>query len=200
MDLNCRALGLLMESMENTKQAQAQVVHARQWFEDLLLVSSHHCECTHSRQHADNDSIDQITHEARDQYHRQAEYECRLRSNILTADEQLEIKPSPIGSIILGFCSMSTSFSHKFNGKTSSQDLRASVFIPRWTPPRYPGPHNPGRMEVNDWVHYTQQHPPPPPADGHDFLGAKPNGEGHAHSPPAETRYPGTTGTRDHVT
>ena len=52
LNLNCQALGLLMESMENSQQAQKQAVCARQWFENLLSVASCHCECMHSRQHA----------------------------------------------------------------------------------------------------------------------------------------------------
>ena len=85
---------------------------------------------------------------------------------------------------------MSASLSCNADGNMSSQDIGGGVSVPRQTPPQSPGPCNPGRMEVGEWVHYTQQHPPLPPADGHDILGANPSGRHHTCSPPAGNRYP----------
>src|SRR5258706_12356606 len=137
-----------------------------------------------------------MAHEARDQHRRQADYERRLRSNVLTAEERQNIKPSPISSILLESSSMPTSFSHNADGDVSSQDSGASVSVPRRTPPQSPEPHNPGRMEVDDWVQYTQQHPPSPPTNGHESLGADPSGRRRARSPPIGHGYPGTHGNR----
>src|SRR5258707_13241769 len=91
---------------------------------------------------------------------------------------------------------MPTSFSRNADGDVSSQDSGANVSVPRISPPRSPEPHNPGRMEVDDWVKYTQQHPPSPPTNVHEFLGADPSGRRRARSPPIGHGYPGTQGTR----
>ena len=88
-----------MVSIDNTHQARIQAIRARQHFEDLLSVSSRHCERVRSRQRAENDSIACNIGEACDQHCRQANYERRLRSNVLTADERQDIKPSPAISI-----------------------------------------------------------------------------------------------------
>src|SRR5258706_10271021 len=171
LDLNRRAMGLLMESLENTQQARTQASRARQRFEDLLSVSSRHRERVRLRQRSEDESIVHMAHEACDQHCRQADYERRLRSNVLTAEERQNIKPSPISSILLEASSMPTSFSRNADGDVSSQDSGANVSVPRGAPPRSPEPHNPGRMEVDHWVQYTQQHPPSPPTNGHEFLG-----------------------------
>ena len=194
LDLNQQALGLLMESMENSQQAQTQAVCARQQFEDLLSVSSCQHERVCLRQCAEDESIDHIVHEARDQHRRQADYECCLRSNVLTAEERQNIKPSPISSIRLESSNMLASFSCNADSNVSAQDSGPSVSVPRQSPPRSPGPRNPGRMGVDDWVRYTQQNHPLPPADGHDFLGADPSGRHCARSPPIGHGYPGIQG------
>ena len=90
-----------MESIENTHQARIQAIRARQHFEDLLSVSSCHCERARSRQRAENESIARTIGEARDQHRGQADYERRLRSNIPTADERQDIRPSPPSSLLL---------------------------------------------------------------------------------------------------
>ena len=82
-----------MESKENMNQARIQDIRARQHSEDLLSISSHHCECMRSRQRAE--STARTISEVRDQHRRQANYERRLRSNVLTADERQDIRPSP---------------------------------------------------------------------------------------------------------
>jgi hypothetical protein len=186
LDLNHRALGLLMESIENTKQARVDAIRARQRVEDLLSVSSHHRERMCSQQHTENESIDHAIHEACDQHRRQADYEHRLRSNILTTEEHQEIKPSPVSSILLESRDISTAVSRNADGGPGSQDLGASISVPKSTPPRSPGPINPGRMGVDDWVQYTQQHPPPPPADDHVFPGTNPSG---THRPGAASYW-----------
>ena len=86
MDLNRQALGLLMESMENSQEARTQAVRARQRFHDLLSVSLCHHEHVRSRQRAEDESIGCTVYEACDQHCRQADYERRLRSNVLTAE------------------------------------------------------------------------------------------------------------------
>ena len=93
LDLNRKVLGLLMVSIENTHQARIQAIRARQYFEDLLSVSSRHCEHVRSRQHAGSDA--RTIGGARGQHHRQANGECCLRGNVFTADEPQDIKPPP---------------------------------------------------------------------------------------------------------
>ena len=134
LDLNLKALGLLMKSMENMQQARTQAIHAQQHFEDLLSVSPCHCECVCSRQCTENESIEHITCEACDQHHRQADYECHLRSNVLTANERQDIKPPPVSSILLESRSMSVLLSHNADGDMSSQDIGASVEQPPLNP------------------------------------------------------------------
>ena len=87
LDLNRRALGLLMESIENAHQARIQAIRARQHFEHLLFVSSRHCERVRSRQHNENASIAHTIGEVSDQHRRQANYERRM-SNVFTTDER----------------------------------------------------------------------------------------------------------------
>ena len=87
------------------------------------------------RQRAEDESIGRTVYEARDQHRRQADYERCLRSNVLTAEERQNIKPSRISSIILESSSMPTSFSRNADGDVSAQDSGASVSVPRWTPP-----------------------------------------------------------------
>ena len=93
---------------------------------------------------------------------------------------------------------MSLSFPLYADGDMSSQDVGASVSIPRQTPPRSPGTRNPVKMGVDDWVHHTQRRPPPP-ANGHDFLGADPSGGHRGRGPPVRNGYPGTQGNRDDI-
>ena len=69
LDLNCKALGLLIESIENPHQARIQAIRARRCFEDLLSVSSRHRERVRSIQRAENDSIARTISRARDQHH-----------------------------------------------------------------------------------------------------------------------------------
>jgi hypothetical protein len=135
LDLNCRALGLLMESIENTKQARVDAIRARQQVEDLLSVSSHHRECMRSQQCAENKSIDRAIRKAHDQHRRQADYECRLRSNVLMTEEHQEIKPSPVSSILLESRNISTAVSRNADGEPGSQDLGASISVPKSTLP-----------------------------------------------------------------
>ena len=78
LDLNREALGLPIKSMENTQQARTQAIRARQRFEDLLSVSSRHRERVRLIQRTENESIAHITRQARDQHHRQADYEHQL--------------------------------------------------------------------------------------------------------------------------
>ena len=197
MDLNHRALGLLMESMESTKQARAQAIRAQQRVEDLLSVSSRHREHVRSIQRTENDSsTTRIIREASDEHRKQADYERRLKSNVLTTEERLDIKPSPIDSMLLESRNASTSLSRNADGNRSSQGIRVSLSIPRQTPPRSPEPRNPGRMDVEEWVQYTQRQPPPP-AEGHGFVGANTGGERRGRSPPAGNGYPGTNGNRN---
>ena len=68
LDLNRKALRLLIESIENTHQARIQAIRARQRFEDLLSVSLRHRERVRSRQRAENESIARTIGEARDQH------------------------------------------------------------------------------------------------------------------------------------
>lgn len=68
LDLNHRALGLLMESMENTKKARAQVICTQHCVNELLSVSLHHHKCMHSIQHSPNDGITSIICEAGNQH------------------------------------------------------------------------------------------------------------------------------------
>ena len=68
LDLNRKALGLLMEPIENTHQARIQAICARQRFEELLSVSLRHRERVHSRKRTENESNPHITREARDQH------------------------------------------------------------------------------------------------------------------------------------
>src|SRR5258707_1085911 len=64
LDLNRQAMGLLMESLENTQQARTQASRARQRFEDLLSVSLRHRERVRSRQRSEDESIIRMAHEA----------------------------------------------------------------------------------------------------------------------------------------
>ena len=99
LDLNRKALGLLMESIENTHQARIQAIRARQYFEHLLSISSRHCERVRSRKRAENEGIAHTIGETRDQHRRQANYERRVGSNVFIADERQDIKLSPALSI-----------------------------------------------------------------------------------------------------
>ena len=183
-----------MKSIENMQQTRTQAVRARQRFEELLSVSSRHCERARSRQRSENDSSAHITRKAHDEHHRQAKFEPHLRSNVLTAYERPVIERYPVRSILLESFSMSISFSCHADSYMSSQDVGASVSVPRRTPPRSPGPSNLGRMAIDDWAHYAQQHPPLLSADGYDFLDADPSGGGRARSPPVGNGYPGPQG------
>ena len=109
LDLDRKALGLLIEFIENTHQARVQAIRARQHFGDLLSVSSHHCERVSSRQRDENESIARTIGEARGQHRRQANYERHLRRNILTADER---EASPSSSILLESRTSSTLLRH----------------------------------------------------------------------------------------
>ena len=54
-----------------------------------------------SGQRAENESIARTIGETRDQHRRQANYERRLRSNLLNPDERQDIEPYPSSSIQL---------------------------------------------------------------------------------------------------
>ena len=111
-----------MVPIESTHQARIHAIRARQHFEDLLSVSSRHCERVRSGQRTDNDSIARTIGEACDQHRRQANYECRLRSNVLAADERQDIKPSPSNAIL-------------FESRTGSTLLRCSPMVMKfWVP------------------------------------------------------------------
>lgn len=77
--------------MKNTKQVRTRAVRARQSFEDLLSVSSRHREHVLSRQHTEDVSIPSYIRDTRDQRRRQADYERRLRSSVLTVEERQDI-------------------------------------------------------------------------------------------------------------
>ena len=163
LDLNRKAMGLLMQSLESAQEARTEATRARERFEDLLSISSSHRERVRARQQAESESIDRMARDARDRHRKQAEFERRLRSDVLTPEERLEMKPSPVSSWILENGKYPESSSRHAQAADASQNMGASVSIPRGTPVRPSEPRNPSRMSVRDWVHFNTAHPPPPP-------------------------------------
>jgi hypothetical protein len=163
LNLNRRVMELLMQSLKSTQEARTEVVQARERFEDLLSVSSCHRECARARHSAEMESVEHVAHDARDRHCKQADFKCRLRSNVLTNEERMELKPPPLSS--WGFDSglFPESTSRHAQAAVGSQELGASMSVPVQTPPRSPASRNPSQMSVHDWVRYNAEHPPPPP-------------------------------------
>ena len=53
LGFNWRALELLVESLESTKEARTEARRARERLNDLLSVSSRHHKCAHARERAE---------------------------------------------------------------------------------------------------------------------------------------------------
>ena len=95
---NRRALELLVESLESTKEAQTKARQAHERLDDLLSVSSQHRKRAHARECAERESLDRVMNNAQDRYCKQADFECWMRSDVLTPEEHLGMKPSPVSS------------------------------------------------------------------------------------------------------
>jgi hypothetical protein len=154
---------LLMQSLESTQEARTKAVRARERFEDLLSVSSCHCECARTRHSAEMESVEHVARDARDQHCKQADFKRQLCSNVLTNEERMELKPLPLSSWCFDSGLFPESTSQHAQAAAGSQELGASMSVPVQTPPRSPASRNPSRMSVHDWVRYNAEHPPPLP-------------------------------------
>jgi hypothetical protein len=163
LDLNRRVMELLMQSLESTQEARTEAVQAREHFEDLLSVSSHHHECARTRHSAEMESVEHVARDARDWHCKQADFERRLSSNVLTNEERMELKPPPLSSWRFDSGLFPKSTSRHVQAAAGSQELGASMSMPMQTLPRSPASCNPSRMSVHDWVRYNAVHPPPLP-------------------------------------
>jgi hypothetical protein len=152
MDINWKAMELLLESMDNMKGAQTEVLCSHNHMNDLLSVSSCHPECTRASQCIEEDGMDQLAMKAKEQHHREAEYECRLQSNILTMKECEELRPSIISLWLMGSDIPALSVSRCTEGNIGSQDLRGLVSVPRGTPHQSPVPKDHHHSSVHDWI------------------------------------------------
>jgi hypothetical protein len=152
LNLNRRAMELLMQSLESTQEARTKAVQAHEHFEELLSVSSHHCECTRARNSAEMESVEHVARDARDRHCRQADFECRLHSNVLTNEEHMELKPAPPSSWRFDSGLFPESTSRHAQAAVGSQELGASMSVPVQTLPRSPASCNPSQMSVHEWV------------------------------------------------
>jgi len=78
-------------------------------------------------------------------------------------EERLELKPSPISSWRLETGNFLESTSRHAHAAAESQDIGASVSLPRRPPPRSSVNRDFRRTSVRYWVQFNATHPPPPP-------------------------------------
>ena len=128
--------------------------------------------------------------DARDRYRKQADFERRMRSDVLTPEERLGMKPSPISSWRLRSGIFPEASSRRAQAATASQDLGAPVSPPRGTPPQVFEHRNHSYTSTRDWVESNAAHPPPPPPEVIDLQDSDVNEERRDRNDSMRHGYP----------
>jgi hypothetical protein len=167
-EANRKALECIRESMEQAQHARTEATRARQRFDKLLSVSLRHREHLQAKHRGVEDDVNTSLRNAIDVQHKQAEYECRLHSDVLTAEERQEIKPPLVSSWRLRSGMYPASTSQCVDDNSDSQSLGVSVSVLQHSPTRSHRSTNLPRMGVREWVSYSQAKPPLLPSEHSD--------------------------------
>ena len=120
---NRAALNLISESMNNVRSAFTEAKRARDRYHDLLSVSSRSRESARRRSDADAPSVHQAERGSAEDVHKVADYQRRVRSHVLGAEEHKEIQPSIVSSWHLQSGMYPASISCFVEGENASMDL-----------------------------------------------------------------------------
>jgi hypothetical protein len=168
---NRAALDLISKSTDNVKKAFTEAKRARDRFNDLLSVSSRSRQSVRQRTNADSPSEKQAEREAVDGLRKVADYQRRVRSQVLGSDERRELQKSPVSSWRLRSGMYPASLSRLVEGQNASMDIGTPVSTAKNTPSDAPRDMNTHRMGVHEWVEHqrgispqrpTPEEPDPP--------------------------------------
>jgi hypothetical protein len=154
---NRAALHLISKSMNNVRNAFTEAKHARDRYHDILSVSSRSRQ--NARRHADPDasSVLRAEREAIDRSRKVADYQRRLRSQVLGPEERLEAQVSSVSSWRLRSGMYPASLSRLAEGESASMDLGTRVSTAKFTPREAPRETNVHRMGVREWVAHQRK-------------------------------------------
>ena len=93
---SCSALNLILKSMDNIRGMFTEARHACDRFHNMLLVSARSCQSIQQSIEAGSLSACQAKKETIEDLCKVADYQCRVRSQVLGPDEQRELQPSPV--------------------------------------------------------------------------------------------------------
>ena len=160
---NRAALDLISQSLDNVRGAFTEAKRARDRFNDMLSVSSRSRENARRRANAGSPSVYQAEREAADGLRKVADYQRRVRSQVLGSDERRDLQPSTVSSWRLRSGMYLASLSRLVEGKNASMDLGTNLSTVRNTPSEVSRDLDAHRMGVREWVSHQRQLRPQPP-------------------------------------
>ena len=161
---NRAALNLISQSMDNVRSAYTEARRARDRFHDILSVSSRARENVRRRTTAVSSSASQAERDTAGDVRRVADYQRRVRSQVLGSDELRELQRSPVSSWRLRSGMFPASLSRVVEGRNASMDLGTRVSTVTRTPSAVSRDMDTHRMGVREWVESVQTRPPRQPA------------------------------------
>ena len=160
------ALDLISKSMDNVRGAFTEAKRARDQFHDILSVSSRSRQSVRQHAAATSPSVQQAEREAAGDIRKVAEYQRRVRSQVLDSDERWELQPSPVSSWHLHSGMYPVSLLRIIEGQNDSMDLGTQVSTAKNTPSEASHNMNTHRLGVREWVANLQGDAPQQPVLG----------------------------------
>jgi len=160
------ALDLISKSMDNVRGAFTEAKRARDRFHDILSVSSRSRQSVRRHAAATSPSVQRAEREAAGDIRKVAEYQRRVRSQVLDSDERRELQPSPVSSWRLRSGMYPVSLSRIVEGQNDSMDLGTQVSTAKNTPSEASRNMNAHRLGVCEWVANLQVDAPQWPVLG----------------------------------
>jgi hypothetical protein len=121
----------------------------------LYLLS--HARMLDGHADANASSVHRAEREAIDRSHKVADYQRRLRSQVLGPEECQEAQPSPVSSWRLRSGMYPASLSCLVEGENALMDLGTRVSTAKFTPTEAPRDMDAHRMGVREWVAHQRE-------------------------------------------
>src|SRR5258706_16153185 len=151
--------------MDNVRGVYTEARRARNRFNDLLSVSSQARESVQRRAHVISHSASQAEQEAAKDVRRVADYQRRIRSQVLGSDERRELQPSPVSSWRLRSGMFPASLSRVVEGQNASMDLGTRISTAKHTPSNASPDMDAHRMGPRERVADVRNNPPQQPME-----------------------------------
>ena len=168
---NRTALDLISKSMDNVRGAFTEARRARDRFHDMLSVSARSRESIGRNIEADSFSVRRPGKETAEDLRKVANYQRRVRSQVLGPDERRELQPSPVSSWRLRSGMYPASQSRLVEGQNESMNLGTDISTVRNTLSGISRDMDVHRMGVREWVaHQRSEKPLRPMSDLSDSV------------------------------